>query len=69
MSSEFFRAALMMERNFSLWLESVAKPEKDLGVQNMLMNFLEDGLQRTYLVRARSVGYGPEAPGGDDYDQ
>lgn len=66
-SADFFRAALTMERDLSIFLEGAAKAETDLGVQNMLLNLLEEGHQRVYLVRGRALGYGPKGPEeGDD---
>lgn len=65
-NAQFWLAALKMERELTLWMHAAAEAEKDLGVQNMLITFLEEGHQRVYLVRARAMGYGLQAPGDDD---
>lgn len=63
---EFWEALLQMERELTIWMDGAAKSMDDLGVQNMLIGFLEEGHQRVYLVRARCRGYGPDSTHGDN---
>lgn len=54
-NADFWNEVLRMEEELETFLDGAYKEEKNIGVENMLQGYLEDGLQRVYLVQRRTT--------------